>query len=109
MSEICLNPDDEMLGCDSVEGENEEFQSSHEMVLSMAERLLKELQPHPDGTGEDEGLNHPLLRNFLLLATLKKPNVEQAMQDFASVASQEAYRDHVGTAVGLAMAYVLLK
>jgi len=31
------------------------------------------------------------------------------MQDFASVASQEAYRDHVGTALGLAMAYSLLK
>ena len=31
------------------------------------------------------------------------------MQDFASVASQEAYRDHIGTAVGLAVAYVLLK
>ena len=31
------------------------------------------------------------------------------MQDFASVASQEAYRDHVGTALGLALAYILLK
>lgn len=109
MIEICLNPDDETLGSDSVEGEDEEFQSSREMVLRMAERLLKELQPRPGGIGGDEVLNHRLLGNFLLLATHKKPNVEQAMQDFASVASQDAYRDHVGTALGLAMAYMLLK
>ena len=31
------------------------------------------------------------------------------MQDYVSVASQEAYRDHVGTVLGLAMAYILLK
>ena len=79
------------------------------MVLRMAERLLKELQTHPCGIGGDAVLNHRLLGNFLLLATLKKPNVEQAMQDFESVASQEAYRDHVATALGLAMAYMLLK
>jgi len=64
MLEICLNPDDEMLGSDSVEGEDEEFQSSHETLLRMAERLLKELQPRPGGTGGYEVLNHQLLVIF---------------------------------------------
>jgi len=58
MIEICLNPDDETLGSDSVEGEDEEFQSSRELVLRMAERLLKEIQPCPGGNGVDEVLNH---------------------------------------------------
>jgi tetratricopeptide repeat protein 21B len=109
MIEICLNPDEETLGSESVEGEDAEFHSSREIALRMAERLLKELQPCPSGMGGDEVLNHRLLGNFLLLATRKKPNIEQAMQDFASLASQDAYRDHVGTALGLATAYMLLK
>lgn len=109
MIEICLNPDDETLGSESMEREDEEFRSSREMALRMAERLLKELQPRPGGIGGDEVLNHHLLGNFLLLATRKKPNVEQALQDFTSLASQDAYRDHVGTALGLATAYMLLK
>jgi len=58
MIEICLNPDDEMLGSDSVGGEDEEFQSSREMVLKMSERLLKELQPCPGCVGGVEVLNH---------------------------------------------------
>lgn len=109
MIEICLNPDDETLGSESMEREDPEFRGSHEMALRMAERLLKELQPRPGGIGGDEVLNHRLLGNFLLLATRKKPNVEQALQDFASLASQDAHRDHVGIALGLATAYVLLK
>ena len=40
---------------------------------------------------------------------MQKPNVEQAMQDFTYVANQEACRDYVGCAFGLAMAYMLLK
>ncbi|KDR09588.1 tetratricopeptide repeat protein 21B-like [Zootermopsis nevadensis] len=109
MIEICLNPDDETLGTESAEGEDAEVRGSHEMALRMAERLLKELQPRPGGIGGDEVLNHRLLGNFLLLATRKKPNIEQALQDFASLATQDAYRDHVGTALGLATSYMLLK
>ncbi|XP_069686948.1 tetratricopeptide repeat protein 21B-like [Periplaneta americana] len=109
MIEICLNPDDETLGSESLEGENDEFRGSQDMSLRMAEKLLKDLQPHPSSMCGDEVLNHRLLGNFLLLATRKKPNVEQALQDFTFMASQDAYRDHVGTALGLATGYMLLK
>lgn len=109
MIEICLNPDDETLGSDAMDSDDDEFRGSREMALRMAERLLKELQPRSGGMGGDEVLNHRLLGNFLLLATRQKPSVEQALQDFTSLGSQDAYRDHVGTALGLATAYVLLK
>ena len=54
-------------------------------------------------------LTHRLLSNFFLLATKQKSNIEKALQDCTSLASQDALRDHVGPALGMAMAHILLK
>ncbi|XP_068085087.1 tetratricopeptide repeat protein 21B-like [Anabrus simplex] len=108
MIEICLNPDDDTLGSEAfIDYDNEYARDSYEMALKTAERLLKDLRPRPGGG--DEALNHRLLGNFFLLATRQKPNVERALQDFTTLASIEMYRDHVGVALGLATAYMLLK
>ncbi|XP_063227668.1 tetratricopeptide repeat protein 21B-like [Bacillus rossius redtenbacheri] len=106
MIEICLNPDDDVLGDSAASEDDEEFHGSREMALRTAERLLSELKP---GGGRDEMLNHRLLSNFLLLAARQKSTIERALQDLTSMASQDAYRDHVGVALGLATGYMLLK
>lgn len=54
-------------------------------------------------------LTHRLLGNFFLLATKQKANIERALQDCTALASQDALKDHVGPALGLAMAHILLK
>lgn len=50
-----------------------------------------------------------LLDDFFLLATKQKHNIERALQDCTNLASQESLRDHVGPALGLATAHILLK
>lgn len=54
-------------------------------------------------------LTHRLLENFFLLTTKIKTNIERALQDCTTLASQETLRDHVGPALGLATAHILLK
>nr|CAD7440821.1 unnamed protein product [Timema bartmani] len=102
MIEICLSYDNDTIDM------SEDNEGSREIGIRTAEHLLNELQPRSIG-GSDEALNHRLLGNFLLLATRQKPNIERALQDFAAVASQDLYRDHVGAALGLATGYMLLK
>nr|CAD7199018.1 unnamed protein product [Timema douglasi] len=87
---------------------SEDSEGSREIGIRTADHLLNELQPRSI-EGSDEALNYRLLGNFLLLATRQKPNIERALQDFAAVASQDLYRDHVGAALGLATGYMLLK
>ena len=107
MIEICLDPDDDSpLSNEAFNDEDEEYQDSRTMALNTAQRLLKELFP----TGSPhESLTHRLLGDFFLLATKKKYNIEKAMQDCTAMASEESLRDHVGPALGLAMAHILLK
>ena len=54
-------------------------------------------------------LTHRLLGDFYLLATKQKSNIERVLQDCTSLASQDSLRDHVGPALGLAMAHILMK
>lgn len=68
--------------------------------------LLQELNPKGS---PHEMLTHRLLSNFFLLATKQKSNVEKALHDCTALASQETLRDHVGPALGMAMAHILLK
>lgn len=73
-----------------------------------AERLLKELKPRPGGI-DDEALRHRILGNFLLLATKQKSNIEVALEDFTTLASQETFKEHIGPILGVASAHTLLK
>jgi tetratricopeptide repeat protein 21B len=54
MIEICLNPDNQMLGGEVLESVDSDgnmhttdSQDSHEMAMRTADKLLKELRPKP--------------------------------------------------------------
>lgn len=108
MIEICLNPDDEMLGDQFVDSEDMEYRDSRSMALKTAERLLKELKNRLEASGDDL-LRYRLLVNFRLLASQEKYNIEKGLEDFISLGSQNLYKDHVGPILGMATAYTLLK
>jgi len=108
MIEICLNPDGDLPNDALNDTDDLDFKDSRTIALRTAERLLKELKPRPGGM-DNEALNHRLLENFLLLSTRQKSNMEQALQDFTTIASQEEYKDHIGSIYGMSAAYVMLK
>lgn len=66
------------------------------------------MKPRPGGI-DDEALRHRLLGNFLLLATKQKTNIERALEDFTAIASQDAFKEHIGPILGVASSYILLK
>ncbi|KYN05176.1 PREDICTED: tetratricopeptide repeat protein 21B-like [Cyphomyrmex costatus] len=107
MIEICLDPDDDTtLSNEAFNDDDIEYQDSRTMALRTAYRLLQEL--NPKGSPHEE-LTHKLLSNFFLLATKQKSNIEKALLDCTTLASQETLRDHVGPALGMATAHILLK
>ncbi|KAK9754892.1 Tetratricopeptide repeat [Popillia japonica] len=108
MIEICLNPDDEIMGDQFIDVDDIEYRDSRSMALKTAERLLKELKQKNDLTGDDT-LKCRLFKNFLLLATKQKSNVEAALEDFIAIASMDMYKDEVGPVLGISTAYSLLK
>ena len=108
MIEICLNPDDEMLGDQFMDSEDIEYRDSRSMALKTADRLLKELKNRLEANGEDT-LKYKLLANFRLLATQEKANIERGLEEFITMASQNMYKDHVGPILGMSTAYTLLK
>ncbi|KAB0800201.1 hypothetical protein PPYR_05941 [Photinus pyralis] len=109
MIEICLNPEDEILGEQFFDIDDSDYRDSRSMALKTAERLLKELKQRNTGLDE-ENLKHRLLGNFLLLATKEKANVEKALEDFTSLASNDIlYREEIGPILGMATAHTMLK
>lgn len=110
MIEICINPDGDLPNENSMDAAmtEDDQRESQNMAIKTAERLLKELKPKP-GSIDNESLNYLLLENFILLSSKLKPNIEQALQAFMTIAGQEDYRDHVGPILGTATAHVLLK
>lgn len=109
MIEICLNPDGDLPHESTVDTlEDIDFKDSRSMALRTAERLLKELKPRPGGL-DNEALNHRLLKDFLNLASRQKYSIELALSDFTAIASQDAYKEHVGPILGIATANILLK
>ncbi|RZC41543.1 tetratricopeptide repeat protein 21B-like [Asbolus verrucosus] len=108
MIEICLNPDDEMLGDQFMDSEDIEYRDSRSMALKTADRLLKELKYRLEANGEDM-LKYKLLTNFRLLATQEKHNIERGLEEFIAIGSQNVYKDHVGPILGMSTAYTLLK
>ncbi|KAF5300446.1 hypothetical protein FQA39_LY02245 [Lamprigera yunnana] len=108
MIEICLNPEDEILGEQFFDVDDTEYRDSRTMALKTAERLLKELKQKSNGLDE-ENFKHRLLGNFLLLATKEKANIEKALIDFTSLASNDLYREEIGPILGMGTAHTMLK
>ncbi|KAF7266424.1 hypothetical protein GWI33_020255 [Rhynchophorus ferrugineus] len=108
MIEICLNPDDEMMAEQFMDSEDIEYRDSRSLALKTAERLIKELRQRLELDGADL-FKCRLLGNFRLLATKEKYNIERALDDFVSIASQTPTKDNLGTILGMSTAHVLLK
>ncbi|KAL7035416.1 hypothetical protein ACKWTF_008359 [Chironomus riparius] len=111
MIEICLNPDNDLPSELEINEtpEDIDINNSRQIALKTAERLLKELKPKTYNSLDNEALNHKLLENFLLLATRQKANIEKALNNFNSIASQDEFKDNIGVIYGMAACYVMLK
>uniref|UniRef100_A0A914W2S6 Tetratricopeptide repeat protein 21B n=1 Tax=Plectus sambesii TaxID=2011161 RepID=A0A914W2S6_9BILA len=114
MIEICLNPDNEIIGGEvfgETGGESgpSNDDPSREMGTRTAERFLKELRFKP-------GLDYKyrLMENFILLATKNKANIDEALKNFSQMAGGDNEADstsvaNVGAILGMARGYMMLK
>ncbi|EMP36129.1 Tetratricopeptide repeat protein 21B [Chelonia mydas] len=109
MIQICLNPDNEIIGGEVFESLNEENSNlkekreSEQHGIRTAEKLLKEFYPH-----SQKGQNQmKMLQNCCLVATKDKVNVEKALSVFVEMAQNE--RENVPAILAMAQAYMILK
>ncbi|XP_070632170.1 tetratricopeptide repeat protein 21A isoform X2 [Bos indicus] len=112
MVQICLNPDNEIVGGEAFENLVTEsnpsarsFSSRKELEqhgVRTAEKLLREFYPHSAG-GHTQ---LRLLQSLCLLATREKANVEVALSTFVEMAQAE---DSVPALLAMAQACSLLK
>ncbi|XP_006161408.1 tetratricopeptide repeat protein 21A [Tupaia chinensis] len=108
MVQICLNPDNEVLGGGAFESLVAEgnFSSRKELEqhgVRTAEKLLRDFYPH-SASGQTQ---LRLLQSLCLLATREKTNVEAALGTFIEMAQAE--KDSVPALLAMAQAYMLLK
>ncbi|XP_039769898.1 tetratricopeptide repeat protein 21A isoform X6 [Ornithorhynchus anatinus] len=107
MVQICLNPDNEVVGGEVFEKMGEEASYSAEESLQLgvrtAERLLREFCPRT----EDEHTQLKMLQGACLLVSRDKPSLEQALSTFIQVAQAE--RDNASAILAVAQAYMILK
>nr|XP_055237273.1 tetratricopeptide repeat protein 21A isoform X1 [Gorilla gorilla gorilla] len=113
MVQICLNPDNEVVGGEAFENQGAESKSNtcsymekkelEQQGVSTAEKLLREFYPHSDSSQTQLRLLQGLCR----LATREKANMEAALGSFIQIAQAE--KDSIPALLALAQAYVFLK
>uniref|UniRef100_A0A452F395 Tetratricopeptide repeat domain 21A n=1 Tax=Capra hircus TaxID=9925 RepID=A0A452F395_CAPHI len=108
MVQICLNPDNEIVGGEAFQNlvTESNFTSRKELEqhgVRTAEKLLREFYPHSAG-GHTQ---LRLLQSLCLLATREKANVEVALSTFVEMAQAE--KDSVPALLAMAQACSLLK
>nr|XP_033787611.1 tetratricopeptide repeat protein 21A [Geotrypetes seraphini] len=109
MIQICLNPDNDIIGGEVFESLDEENSNSTERKeyeqygLRTAEKLLKEFHPRTT-QGQDQLI---MLQNYCLMATRDKVNVEVALNTFTEMATTE--KENVAAILAMAQAYMILK
>ncbi|XP_054451813.1 tetratricopeptide repeat protein 21A isoform X2 [Pteronotus mesoamericanus] len=108
MVQICLNPDNEIVGGEAfdnvaAESNSPDRKESEQQGVRTAEKLLREFCPHT-AWGQ---VQLRLLQGLCLLATREKANVETALGTFIEMAQAE--KDSVPALLAMAQAYVLLK
>lgn len=111
MIEICLNPDNDLPSDAEINDlpDDVDVNSSRQIALRTAEKLLKELKPKTYNSLDNEALHHKLLENFLLMAMRQKTNIERALSNLNAIATQEEFKDNIGVIYGMAACYVMLK
>ncbi|XP_003377366.1 putative tetratricopeptide repeat-containing domain protein [Trichinella spiralis] len=110
--EICLNPDNQVIGSEYLEkDQSEDADSVNEgsnvktLRISTATRLLKELR-----FNRNDECRYRLLENFILLASKSKADVEKALTNFLRLATaSENKATNIGSIFGIAQAHKLLK
>ncbi|VDK84622.1 unnamed protein product, partial [Onchocerca ochengi] len=117
MIEICLNPDNEIIGggaldynqeCNANNGNDREVGTKTAEGFLKKPRIelsLQELRYKP-------GLNHKyhLMENFILLMSSNRANVQKALTNFLSMAEiEDSGIVSVGALLGSARAYLILK
>ncbi|XP_053569759.1 tetratricopeptide repeat protein 21A [Bombina bombina] len=109
MVQICLNPDNELVGgevfesLDDDENMSGERRESEKLGIRTAEKLLKEYHP-----STVQGQNHLImLQCHCLMATKDKVNVETALATFTEFATNE--KENVPAILAVAQAYMILK
>ncbi|KAL1284267.1 Tetratricopeptide repeat protein 21B [Trichinella pseudospiralis] len=110
--EICLNPDNQIIGNEYFEkDQSEDADSINEcsnvkaLRISTATRLLKELR-----FNRNDECRYRLLENFILLASKSKADVEKALTNFLRLATaSENKATNIGSIFGIAQAHKLLK
>ncbi|XP_004412157.1 PREDICTED: tetratricopeptide repeat protein 21A isoform X2 [Odobenus rosmarus divergens] len=108
MVQICLNPDNEIVGGEifenlAAESNSTDRKDSEQHGVRTAEKLLREFYPH-SAWGRTQ---LRLLQSLCLLATREKANVEAALGTFIEMA--QAQKDSVPALLATAQAYALLK
>ncbi|XP_047386282.1 tetratricopeptide repeat protein 21A isoform X1 [Sciurus carolinensis] len=108
MVQICLNPDNELVGGEAFENLMTESNSTNRKELEQhgvrtAEKLLREFYPH-SAFGQTQ---LRLLQSLCLLATKEKANVEVALSTFIEMAQAE--KDNIPALLAMSQAYMLLK
>ncbi|XP_076985876.1 tetratricopeptide repeat protein 21A isoform X2 [Tamandua tetradactyla] len=108
MVQICLNPDNEIMGGEAfenlvAESNSTDKKESEQHGVRTAEKLLREFYPH-SASGQTQ---LRLLQALCLLATREKTSVEAALGTFIEMAQAE--KDCVPALLAMAQAYMLLK
>ncbi|GCC29261.1 hypothetical protein chiPu_0007699 [Chiloscyllium punctatum] len=110
MIQICLNPDNEIVGSNLFEtldeefsGESTEKKETDQLAVRTAEKLLKEYHPQT----QEEQEQRILLQNSCLMATNDRSKVEKALDVFTEMASVK--KDHVPSLLAVAQACMVLK
>ncbi|XP_067908211.1 tetratricopeptide repeat protein 21B-like [Heterodontus francisci] len=110
MIQICLNPDNEIVGGNLFEtldedfsGESTEKKETDQLAVRTAEKLLKEYHPQT----QEEQEQRILLQNSCLMATNDRSKVEKALDVFMEMATVK--KDHVPSLLAIAQACMVLK
>uniref|UniRef100_A0A8C5WE05 Tetratricopeptide repeat domain 21A n=1 Tax=Leptobrachium leishanense TaxID=445787 RepID=A0A8C5WE05_9ANUR len=109
MIQICLNPDNELLGGEVFENLEDEKSPSEEVIESerravrTAEKLLKEFHPRSPQAQNQMSM----LKSYCLMATKDKSNVEAALATFTEMATAE--KESAASLLAVAQAYMILK
>ncbi|XP_048474316.1 tetratricopeptide repeat protein 21B-like [Rhincodon typus] len=110
MIQICLNPDNEIVGSNLFETLDEEFsgqstekRETDQLAVRTAEKLLKEYHPQT----QEEQEQRILLQNSCLMATNDRSKVEKALEVFTEMASVK--KDHIPSLLAVAQACMVLK
>ncbi|XP_053324276.1 tetratricopeptide repeat protein 21A [Spea bombifrons] len=109
MIQICLNPDNELVGGEVFENLDEdgrlseEARESERRAVRTAEKLLKDFHPRTPQAQSQAAR----LQSYCLMATKDKTNVESALAAFTEMATAE--KEDASSILAVAQAYMILK